>query len=65
MGLPKAKVHFKVSFKVIILLDTNEEINIIIKKLFKDANLAIKQVLKLELVSYTGHSCLFLVFVKM
>ena len=47
-------------FKVIALLDTGTEINIMIRELMEEANLAMRKGPKLELVSYTGHSQLFL-----
>ena len=46
-------------FKVTALLDTGSKINVIIRELTKEANLAMRKVLKLELVSHTGHSWLF------
>ncbi len=58
IGSPKANSN------VTALLDTGVEINVITRKLMEDANLAMRRGLKLELVSYTGHSCPFLVFVR-
>lgn len=43
-----------------MLLDTNAKINIITRKVIKDARLVIKQGSKLELVLYMGYSRLFL-----
>lgn len=42
------------------LLDTGAKINVMTRKLIKDANLAMRQGCKLELVSHTNHSHLFL-----
>lgn len=42
MGLLKIKFRLEESLKVMALLDTGAEINMITKKLMKDANLAIK-----------------------
>lgn len=56
MRSPKAKVQFEDSSKVTILLDTGVIINVIIRKLIKDADLAMKRGLKLELISYISHS---------
>lgn len=58
MGLSKAKVYLKNGFKIIVFLDTGIEINLIRKKLIKDANLAIKQRPKLKLILYTNYSYL-------
>ena len=60
MGLLKAKIRLKDSFKVTTLLDTGVEINVMTRKLIEDINLAIRQKTKLELVSYIRHSRLFL-----
>lgn len=60
MGSPKAKVHLEDSFKVIALLDTNVEINIMTRKLMEDVNSAMRQGDKLELISHTGHNQHFL-----
>lgn len=62
MGLLKAKVYCKNDSKVTALLDTGIKINVMIRKLIKDVNLAIKQGPKLELVFYTGHNHFFLGF---
>lgn len=56
MGTPKAKVRLEDGFKIIALLDTGVEINVITKKVMKDARLTMKQGPKLELVSHTGYS---------
>ncbi len=48
--------------KVTALLDTGAEINVMTCELMQDADLAIRRSPKLELVSYTGHSYLFLGF---
>ena len=42
------------------LLDTGAEINLMTRKVMKDANLAMKQGPKLKLVSYTSHNRPFL-----
>ena len=62
LGSPKAKICLEDDFKIIAPLDTGAEINIIIKKLMKEANLAMRKRPKLELVSHTGQSQLFLRF---
>lgn len=62
MGLFKAKVCLKDGSKVIALLDTGAEINVMIRKLIKNTNLAMRQGLRLELVSYLEHNHLFLNF---
>lgn len=46
--------------KVTALLDMGIEINVIIKELIEDINLAIRRGLKLELISYMGHNLPFL-----
>ena len=60
MGSPKAKVCLEDGSQVTVLLDTRTEINIMTKKLIEEANLTMRKRPKLELVSYTGHSWLFL-----
>lgn len=65
MGSSKAKICLENGSKLTAFLDTGAEINIMIKELIENANLAMKQEPKLELVSYIGHSRLFLTFVKM
>ena len=60
MGSPKAKVRLEDGSKVTALLDTGAEINVMIKELMEDANLAMRRGPKLELVSHTGHSRPFL-----
>ena len=60
IGSPKANVCLEDSFKVIVLLDTGAKINVMTRKLMEDANLAMRQGLKLELVSHTDHSWPFL-----
>ena len=56
MGSPKAIVCLKDGSKVTALLDTGAEINVMTRELMEDANLAMRQEPKLELVSHTGHS---------
>lgn len=56
---PKAKVCLKDRSKVTAILNTGAKINVMIKNLIEDANLAMRQELKQELVSNTGHSCSF------
>lgn len=51
-------------FKVTALLDTSAEINVITKKDMEDAGLTMQCDLKLELMSYTNYSHLFLGFCK-
>lgn len=60
MGSPKAKVGLEDRSKVTILLDTDAKINVIIRKVIKDASLAMRRALKLEIVSHTGYSHSFL-----
>ena len=60
MGSPKAKVHLEDGSKVTAFFDTGAEINVITRELMEDANLAMRQGPKLELVSHTGHSRSFL-----
>lgn len=55
----KAKVYLKNSSKITVFLVTNVEINVISKKLIKEANLAIRQGSKIEFVFYTSDSRLF------
>ena len=42
MGSPKAKVRLEDGFKVIALLDTGAEINVMTQKIIEDANLAMQ-----------------------
>lgn len=56
MNSLKAKVRLEDGSKVIVLLDTSAEINIITQEVMKNAGLAIQQGLKLELVSHTDYS---------
>ncbi len=60
IGSPKAKVRLEYGSKVTAFLDTGAEINIMTRELMEDANLAIRQGPKLELVSHTGNSQHFL-----
>ena len=62
MGSLKAKVRLEDGSKVTALLDTGAEINVMTREVMEDACLAIRRSPKLELVSHTGHSCLFLGF---
>ena len=62
MGSPKAKVRLEDGCKIIALLDTGAEINIMTREVMEDAGLAIRRGPKRALVSYTGHSRLFLGF---
>ncbi len=59
IGPPKAKVRLEDSSNVTTLLDTGAKINLKTRKLMEDANLAMRQGFKLELVSHTGHSSFF------
>ena len=60
MGSPKAKVRLEDGPKVLALLDTGAEINVMTKEVMEDAGLAMRQGPRLELVSHTGHSWPFL-----
>lgn len=62
--LPKIKICLEDSFKIITLLNTDIEINVIIGKLMENANLAIKWGSKLKLVFYISQNCSFLSFCK-
>lgn len=62
MRLPKAKICLEDSSKITTLLDTDAEINVMIRELMKNINLAMKQGFKLELVFHTSYSCFFLCF---
>ena len=59
MGSLKAKVRLENGFKATALLDISAEINVIIRELMEEANLAMKKRLKLELVPYTSHNRLY------
>ena len=54
-----AKVRLEDESNVMALLDTGTEINVMIKELMKNANLAMRRGPKLELVSHTSQSRLF------
>ncbi len=60
IGSPKARVRLEDGSKFTALLDTGAEINVKARELMEDANLAMIQEPKLELVSHTGHSRPFL-----
>lgn len=60
MKLSKAKVRLEDSFQVTALLDTGAKINIMMRKLMEEANLAIRKRTKLDLVLHIGHSRHFL-----
>lgn len=60
MGSQRAKACLKDDFKVIIVLDIGVEINVMIEKAIEDTNLAMRQKLKLDLISYTSQSWSFL-----
>lgn len=60
MRSPKAKIYLEDSSKVTALLNTGAKINIMTRELMEDANLAIRQGSKLELISHIGYSCFFL-----
>lgn len=62
IGSSKAKIRLENGSKVTTLLDTGIEINVIIRKLIEDTNLLMRKGPKLELVSYNGHSHVFLSF---
>lgn len=56
IGSLKAKIRLENGFKIIALLNTRAEINLIIKELIKNAGLAMRCGAKLELVFHTDHS---------
>lgn len=56
----KAKVGLENGFEFTILLDTGTKMNVMTRKIIEDADLAIRCAPKLELVSYTNYSRLFL-----
>lgn len=60
MRLAKAKIRLRDGSKLTALLNTDIEINVIIRELMEDTNLAMRQRPKLKLISYKGHSWLFL-----
>ena len=60
MGSAKARVRLKDSSKVTALFDTSAEINVMTREVMGDAGLAMRHGPKLELISYTSHSHLFL-----
>ena len=60
MGSSKAKVRLEDGSKVIGLLDTGTQINVMTRKIIEDASFAMQRGHKLELVSSTGPSCSFL-----
>lgn len=61
MKLSKAKVNLEDGSKFMTLLNIGIKINVIIRELIKNTNLAINKGLKLELVLYMGYNRLFLV----
>ncbi len=60
IGSPKAKVRLEDGSKVIAPLDTGAEINVMTREVMEYAGLAIWCSPKLEQVSNTSQSCLFL-----
>ena len=60
MSSPKAKIRLEDGFKFTTFLDIIAEINVMTRKVIEDTGLAIWHGSKLELVSHTGHSHLFL-----
>lgn len=60
IGSPTAKVRLEDGSKIIALLDTGAEINVMTREVMQDAGLAMRRGPKLELVSHTGHSRPFL-----
>lgn len=60
MGSRKARVWLEDGFKVTTILDTSAEINIITQEVSEDIGLAMQGSPKLELLSHTVHSRLFL-----
>lgn len=57
---PKEKIRLEDGSKIIALLDTGAEINVMTREVMEDTKLAMKQGPKLELVLHTGHSRPFL-----
>lgn len=60
MGSPRIKVRLEDGSKVTALLDIRAKINIKTREMIEDVGLAMRKDPKLELVSYTDHSWLFL-----
>lgn len=60
--ISKAKIKLEDGFKVTILLNSGIEINVMTRKVIKDASLAIQHSPKLEWISHTRHSRLFISF---
>lgn len=60
MKFLKVKIRLENSLKIMALLNTINEIDIITKKVIKNIRLTIKQRPKLEFVFYISHSRLFL-----
>ena len=60
IGCLKTRVRLKDSAKVLALLDTNAEINLMTKAVMEEAGLAIRSGSRLELISHTGHFQSFL-----
>lgn len=50
------KIRLKSGSNITVSLDSGAKINVMIKKLIKDINLAIKQRFKLELISYISYN---------
>ncbi len=55
IGCPKTRVLLKYSAKILALLDTDAEINLVRKAVMEEAGLAMRSGLRLELISQTGH----------
>ena len=60
MRSPKAKIRLKDGFKVMALLDTGAEINVMTRELMEEANLAMRKGPKLELILHMSHNQPFL-----
>lgn len=64
MKFLKVKVILKDGSKIIALFDTGAKINVMIKKVMKNARLVMRQRQKQELVLYKDHNKLFLKLYK-
>lgn len=56
MRSSKGKVYLENNFEVTALPNTIAKINVMIRELIENTNLAIRRGLKLELISHTGRS---------
>jgi hypothetical protein len=53
---PRAVIKVKKRIKIIALLDTKTDINIIIAKIADAANLFILEIISIEIKTFTGHN---------